>query len=163
MRRRTIAVVLVALVTGACGGADEQLDVDGYVEEIRSIAAQFRADFDEADQLADFPIEGELINAAAGYMAYDDALERLRALEPPPDIASEHDVVVVRLDSVQEVVGEYLDKASKEGGFTFERLDGDPTVRARLDALAAACAELSSALGGLGAGPIPSACGLLGP
>lgn len=166
MIQRFTAVMALATVAAACGGAEDTtpLSLQGYVDEVNEIVVDFDAESEAADQFDSLPAGGQLANAAISYMAYEGGLDAMRRITPPESITEEHERVVARLTEVQDVVGEYLDKATRDpNSFTFFGLNNDPAVAPRLTAFEMACDDLRSALQSYDVTGIPNACGLLGP
>ncbi len=156
------ALLAFAIVVVACGGAETTetappLNIPDYVGEINAITLDFEETGSRAAEL-DLPVDGDLANASALFVAYDHALEVMRTLAPPPEVAAQHEALVDTLAELQDTVLAYLQKASLEGDFEFPDISADPDISIRLSAFDEACIGLGDALRDLGAQGVPTVC-----
>lgn len=165
MFRKTLASLTVfAMFAVACGGSGSSeddaspLSINDYVDGINTSSLEFEDTRSRIAEL-DLPVDGDLGQASALFVAYDNSLEALRRLTPPPEVAAQHEALVNTLAELQDTVLAYLQKASLEGGFEFPDIDADPGISIKLSAFGKACIDLRDTLRSLGAeGVPPTAC-----
>ncbi len=151
------------MIAVACGGSVSSesdaapLSITDYVDEINAIVLDFEDTGSRAAEL-DLPVDGDLGNAGALFIAYDNALETLRTIAPPSAVAAQHDALVDTLGELQDTVLAYLQKASLEGDFEFPDIAADPEISIKLSAFDEACIDLGDALRGIGAQGVPTVC-----
>ncbi len=159
-RRYLAACVAVTVAVAACGGSTES-KAPGTIGEYAAAMSATVDRFDEERAAAvaeDYPFDEELIEAAGVFGAYQNSLDTVRAISPPPEVAAEQDDLVARFTAMQDEVGVYLDKAKFEAGFTFDGLNADPTVAAAVAEFFAACDRLVDRLPSLDVDDVPGAC-----
>lgn len=99
MRRLTAVAAAALFLTGACGGGDETLSKEDFIEQADEICAELDSKVDEMEapeSPADLEASVEELEAIT-----DEGIRGLRALSPPEEDA---DTIATMLDRIERTV-----------------------------------------------------------
>lgn len=150
-----VAVGLVlALLAAACAGARvEATDAAEYVAAMQRVEDAFNDADVGSPESGSYPLEEGLVFADALYGQFESRLSGWRAVEAPGFLRDDHQRLISAVDTLQDVVGEYLLHAALEGEFQFDRLPTQPEISSAQSEARAACRAMLASLRDAGATP----------
>ena len=148
MRTKTLPGVIGALlaVGAACGDGTGTLSLASYSVDMQGVETEFLADSLDhgAPEGEDYPIDDELVYFTHAFESLEKRVEGWKALSPPPDLATEHQLLVFTMEEVQRIVLEYAQQAALGGDdFAMAEMAVDAEVVASSAAWRAACRDLA--------------------